>query len=69
MPRTRFVKFDKTKEKAVIKLLDAAARKYGLLDVRHAANKWTTVQRVRASLAKKRAALQSELDKVNKKLR
>ena len=62
-------KFDKTKEKALIKLLDTAVRKYGLLDVRHAANKWATVQRARHSLAKKRAALQRELEQVNQKLR
>lgn len=62
-------KFDAQKEKSVIKLLDTATKKYGLRDVRHAANKWCIGQRDRLRLAKQSAALEKQLAEVNRRLR
>jgi hypothetical protein len=61
-------KFDKKTEKALIKLLDGASKKFGLNEVRHAANKWCDGQRAKASLAKARAELEKKLAEVNSKL-
>lgn len=61
-------KFDRVKEKAIIHMLDSAAKKYGLADARHAANKWCGAQRVKARLAKQQRELKKQLAEVNKKL-
>ncbi len=61
-------KFDRKTEKAIMKMLDGAARKHGLKEVRHAANKWCTAQRDKASLAKAQKELQAKLEEVNRKL-
>ena len=61
-------KFDRKTEKAIMKMLDGAARKHGMSDVRHSANKWCTAQRDKASLAKAQKELQAKLEEVNRKL-
>lgn len=54
--------------KTILKVLDGLARKHGLVEVRHAANKWATAQRERASLAKQRKALEQKLAEVSRRL-
>ena len=61
-------RFDKKTEKALVRLLDNASKKYSLTEVRHATNKWCNAQRDRASLAKARAELEKRLSEVNRKL-
>ena len=61
-------KYDKQTEKAIIKVLDMAVKKYGLNEVRHAANKWCNAQRAKISLAKARKTLEEKLVEVNRKL-
>lgn len=61
-------KYDKKTEKALLKLLDGASKKFGLREVRHAANKWCEAQRAKASLSKARAELEKRLEDVNRKL-
>lgn len=54
--------------KAVLKLLDAAARKHGMSETRRASNRWSIGQRDKARLAKQRAALERQLAEVTKRL-
>ena len=61
-------KFDKVIEKKVLSLLDIAAKKHGITNVRHATNKWANAQRDKARLAKQRVALERELVEVYKRL-
>lgn len=61
-------KVDSPATKAVISLLDKAAKQYGLSEVRRAANRWASGQRDKLRLAKQRAALERELAEVNKRL-
>ena len=60
--------FDQSITKSVIKLLDAAARKHGLKDVKHGAAKWVQGQTAKVRLAKQQKALEQELARVNAKL-
>ena len=62
-------KFDRKIEKTVLKLLDVAAKKHGVPNVRHAANKWATAQREKVALGKAQRELEKKLDEVNRKLR
>ena len=62
------MKFDKAKERALIRLLDSAAKKYGLIAARHAINKWAAAQRNKVSLNKKEIALDKLLAEVSKRL-
>jgi hypothetical protein len=55
--------------RAVMKALDAATRKYGLIQVKHAATKWGNAQRDRARIIKRRKELERELAEVSKQLR
>jgi len=59
---------DSASVKAVIKLLDHAAKKHGLAEVRRAANRWAIGQRDKLRLARQRVALERELAEVNKRL-
>jgi len=47
----RKARFDKKVEKSIMKMLDGHAKKHGMTDTRHAANKWCAAQRYKASLA------------------
>ncbi len=62
-------KWDKGVEKRVLRLLDGAARKHGMKDVRHVVNKWTRIQSERLSIAKERRRLEEKLAEVNARLR
>ena len=64
--RTRY---DKAKVKPIIKMLDAAARKYGMKDVKYAANRWVNAQREKASLNKQRALLEKQLSEVSARIK
>lgn len=64
----RKTRFNKKSEKSIMKYLDGAAKKFGLTDTRHAANKWVNAQRIKASLAKAQKALEAKLQEVNRKL-
>mgnify|MGYP001561747693 CR=1 FL=1 len=60
--------FDRGIEKAVIRLLDNSARKHGMKEVRHAANKWSKAQGDKISLGKKQKALEAQLAEVQRRL-
>lgn len=62
-------KFGKVKTKAILKLLDQTARKYGLDEVRHATTKWCTGQRDRLRLARQRRAIEKQLAELNSRLK
>lgn len=62
-------KWDVKIGKAVLRLLDGAAKKHGMRDVRHAVNKWTKTQSERLSIAKERKRLEQKLAEVNARLR
>lgn len=62
-------KWDRKIEKRVLRLLDGAARKHGMRDVRHAVNKWTRIQSERLSIAKERKRLEQKLAEVNARLK
>jgi len=64
----RKTRYDKKIEKAIMKHLDVAAKKYGMSDVRHGANKWCNAQREKVSLTKAQKALEAKLAEVNRKL-
>ena len=64
----RKTRFDKKVEKSIMKMLDGHAKKHGMTDTRHAANKWCAAQRDKASLAKARTELEKRLAEVNRKL-
>ena len=51
-----------------MKILDGSAKKHGMTNMRHAANKWCAAQRDKASLAKARTELEKRLAEVNRKL-
>ena len=55
-------------EKALLAMLDATAKKFGLAEVRHAVNKWGTAQREKAALAKARKVLEARLADVDRRL-
>ena len=61
-------RFSKAITHSVLRLLDNAARKHGLAEVKHAATKWTNGQRDKARLLKEQAALTRELAEVSKRL-
>jgi hypothetical protein len=54
--------------KAVMKLLDGAARKFSMSEVRRATNRWSVGQRDRLRLAKERGDLEKKLAEVTKRL-
>lgn len=54
--------------KAIITLLDVAAKKHGMKDTRYAVNKWASGQRDRLRLTKQSAVLQKQLAEVEKRL-
>jgi hypothetical protein len=62
-------KWDKKVEKAILRLLDGAVRKYGIRDARHAVSKWARTQTDRLAIAKERRRLEQELAEVNARLR
>ena len=64
----RKTKYDKRNEKEIMRLLDVAVKKFGMVEVRHAANKWCGAMRAKASLAKARKELENKLEEVNRKL-
>ncbi len=60
--------FDRVIEKTVIRLLDKAASKHGMKEVRHASNKWSKAQGDKLSLSKKQKALEAQLAEVQRRL-
>lgn len=59
---------DSAATKSVLEILDGAAKKHGLREVRYAANKWVKGQGDKLRLARQRAALERELAEVNQRL-
>ena len=64
----RKARFDKKVEKSIMRMLDGSAKKHSLTDVRHAAHKWCTARRDKASLAKTRTELEKRFAEINRKL-
>lgn len=62
-------RYDKLKEKAVMKLLDQAVMKYGMADVRHGAMKWGNAQRRKIVLVRQQKQLEADLSAVREELR
>ena len=54
--------------KSIIKILDGIAKRRGLNTTRHAVNKWAQAQRDKLRLTKQSAALQKQLEEVNRRL-
>ena len=62
-------KFDKKITHRIIATLDRLAKKVGLAETRHGANKWVQSQQAKASYERKRRMLEEQLATVNRRLR
>ena len=61
-------RFDKKVQRKLLRALDGLVKRFGLVDVRHAAAKFVQAQRVRASVEKERRRLRERLAELETKL-